>query len=147
MDASILTTIFCLILLVLTVLALNELLVLKQKINAHLDRTDLHTEKLKTIMSILQNLEAKVHLMFNNAPPSPGETTIPTLYTPTDWSKCKWQNAPGEPQPDLDNSDMDLAKDKFGHEPLPGHYSYVQGKVIPEKPKKKKGRPKKAPKA
>jgi len=73
MDLAILTTIFCFISLVLGFTALTALSNLKLKVNAHLDRTDLHTEKLKTILSILQQIEAKQDLMFNNAPPVPGE--------------------------------------------------------------------------
>jgi hypothetical protein len=74
MDLQILTTIFCFISLVLGFTALNALSNLKRKVNAHLDRTDLHSEKLQTILSILQQIEAKQDLMFNNAPPVPGET-------------------------------------------------------------------------
>lgn len=74
MDASILTTLFCFVLLILVILALNELMILKRKVNAHLDRTDLHSSKLATILSVLQQIEAKQDLIFNNAPPAPGET-------------------------------------------------------------------------
>lgn len=162
MDLSILTTFFCLILLVLIVVALNELMILKRKINAHLDRTDLHSDKLHTILSILQQIEAKQDLIFNNAPPSPGEPQYSARSSLLeDWSKCAWQNAVGAPEPILDNADMDRAVEKFTHVPVPGHFTLTEpvfpdawGKVsttVPTKKKpnvlepKKRGRPKKAP--
>lgn len=76
MDLSILTTVFCFISLVLGFTALSALSNLKAKVNAHLDRTDLHSEKLATIISILQQIEAKQDLMFSNAPPFPGESDV-----------------------------------------------------------------------
>lgn len=96
MDLQILTTVFCFISLVLGFTALTALSNLKAKVNAHLDRTDLHTEKLKTILSILQQIEAKQDLMFNNAPPVPGEDVpeqsvdeIVTLDLPSSLPYCK----------------------------------------------------------
>jgi hypothetical protein len=123
MDLTILTTFFCLILLVLMVLALNELMILKRKVNAHLDRSDLHSDKLATILSILQQIEAKQDLIFNNAPPAPGETSkedapedhswhYPRITSsgqftysepvfPTQWGK-------------ISETDLDIAEDRFG---------------------------------
>ena len=101
MDATILTTFFCFILLVLVILALNELMILKRKVNAHLDRTDLHTDKLHTILSILQQIEAKQDLLFNNAPPAPGQaywSEMPGLdsqpATPNPDFRCTKEDAP-----------------------------------------------------
>ena len=73
MDASILTTFFCFILLVINLLLFTQLRDLTKQVHHYVDRSDLHSEKLRTIMSILQQVEAKQDLMFNNAPPVPGE--------------------------------------------------------------------------
>ncbi len=116
MDATILTTLFCFIILVVNLLMFVQQRDLTTQLHHYVDRSDLHTEKLRTILSILQQLEAKQDLMFNNSPPVPGEDSrlIPiatpehtiTPSTIVDWSQCHWVNAPGEPQPDLDNADL-----------------------------------------
>lgn len=49
---------------------------LKKQIHHYVDRSDLHSEKLRTIISILQQLEAKQDLMFNHCPPAPGESEV-----------------------------------------------------------------------
>ena len=127
MDLTILTTFFCLILLVLSVLALNELMILKRKVNAHLDRSDLHSDKLATILSILQQIEAKQDLLFNNAPPAPGE--------------AYWSQMPGiDSQPDPTFPDFRILKSKEdapeGHSwnypipnPIAGHFTHSEVKV------------------
>lgn len=81
MDASILTTFFCFILLVINLLMFTQLRDLTNHVNVHMDRSDLHSSQLNTCLSILQQLESKIDLMFNNSPPVPGE--IPTLFTPS----------------------------------------------------------------
>jgi len=155
------------------VLALNELMILKRKVNAHLDRSDLHSDKLATILSILQQIEAKQDLLFNNAPPAPGEAPIPTLYTP-----CKedapdghtWHNHLPEPIPGhythsnvtishpMPKEVLDYIEKKLKEEEdvalngtkLQQHFAKLSS-MVPTKKKanvvaKKKGRPKKAPK-
>lgn len=49
---------------------------MSNRLNHYVDRSDLHSEKLATIISILQQLEAKQDLMFNNSPPVPGELPV-----------------------------------------------------------------------
>jgi hypothetical protein len=132
MDASILTTIFCLILLVLMVLALNELTILKRKANAQLDRTDMYTDKLHNIISILQQLETKQDLLFNNAPPAPGE--------------AYWSQMPGvNSQPDPNFPDFRVFAESEPVYPIPVNVPFEQSRynkklTVP----KKRGRPKKA---
>lgn len=120
MDATILTTLFCFIILVVNLLMFVQQRDLTRQLHHYVDRSDLHTEKLRTILSILQQLEAKQDLMFNNSPPVPGETlpSLPVVVAEEDWSQCHWINAAGEPQPKLDNVEL---------------------------PAKKRGRPKKTP--
>jgi len=123
MDLTILTTFFCLILLVLSVLALNELMILKRKVNAHLDRSDLHSDKLATILSILQQIEAKQDLIFNNAPPAPGECSKEDA--PEDHS---WHN------PRVRFVDQDRSSDpEFPihclPRPIAGHFTHSEVKV------------------
>jgi len=136
MDATILTTFFCFILLVLNIVLFMQFRDLTIHVNAHMDRSDLHSEKLKTILSVLQQLEAQQHLMFSNSPPVPGETlpSLPVVTKDTDWSEGYWVNAPGEPQPDLDNADRGIK---------------VSGTVPTDKSPdvlaKKRGRPRKTP--
>jgi len=110
------------------VLALNELMILKRKVNAHLDRSDLHSEKLHTILSILQQLEAKIDLIFSHSPPVPGET----IDVEDDIGEgFKWVNTmPASPFPTLEGKVSSIVPTKKN-----------AGVVA-----KKKGRPKKAPK-
>ena len=89
MDASILTTFFCFILLVINLVLLTQLRDLTNHVNAHMDRSDLHSSQLNTCLSILQQLESKIDLMFNNAPPCPGELPsdpITKVYVPENWN-------------------------------------------------------------
>ncbi len=76
MEATILTMFFCFILLVLNILMFMQQRELKKQIHHYVDRSDLHSEKLRTIISILQQLEAKQDLMFNHCPPAPGESEV-----------------------------------------------------------------------
>ena len=76
MDAAILTTFFCFILLIINLLLFTQLRELSNKLHHYVDRSDLHSENLQTILSILQQLEAKQDLMFANSPPVPGEQLI-----------------------------------------------------------------------
>ena len=111
MDAAILTTFFCFILLVINLLMFTQMRDLTKQLHHYVDRSDLHSEKLKTILSVLQQLEAKQDLMFNNAPPVPGETS--ELPREAQWlPNCNkegnlyWVNPPGAPKPNLDNRDI-----------------------------------------
>lgn len=49
---------------------------LSKKLNHYIDLAMGHTESLRTILSILQQMEAKQDLMFQNAPPVPGEVIV-----------------------------------------------------------------------
>lgn len=171
MDASILTTFFCFILLVLVILALNELMILllvlvilalnelmilKRKVNGHLDRTDLHTSSLNTILSILQQIEAKQDLLFNNAPQAPGEMAVDDIGEGHSWYYPKIylpENSVEDfYQPDVILSSTVTKKKRakvvdlkaalyLAKQKLKEH----QIKPLPAMLPKKRGRPKKAP--
>jgi hypothetical protein len=124
MDASILTTFFCFILLVVSILLFTQIRDLSNHVNVHMDRSDLHSAQLNTCLSILQQLESKIDLMFNNSPPVPGETSINDSPSERaagldiiNWADCRWQNAPGEEQPDMDNADMQVSTIVPTHKP------------------------------
>ncbi len=155
------------------ILALNELMILKRKVNAHLDRTDLHTDKLCTVLSILQQLEAKQDLMFNNAPPVPGQEEPPhrvlakTIVTsnedapdghtwhypkvyvpepvfPDGWGKVSI-TMPTEKRASVVKA-VKKAKGDFEAR-KPYHASQIDNGVIPLEAPRKRGRPRKTPKA
>ena len=163
MDATILTTFFCFVLLVLVILVLNELMILKRKVNAHMDRTDLHSGNLTTILSILQQTEAKLDLIFNNSPPAPGQDEPPSKAVAVSKEDAPdghmWHYPQVIPQGTYSysepvfpkqwgkmfDSDLDIAEDKFGQ--VPTKVSTTVPKKKAKAPAKKRGRPKKAPKA
>src|SRR6266404_3908657 len=76
MDATILTTFFCFIILVLVALIFARMSRTQAMVEHHIDLTISEKEHARTALKILQHLEAQVHLMFNNAPPVPGEPVI-----------------------------------------------------------------------
>ncbi len=133
MDPTILTMVFCLILLVLVITVLTALSGLKLKVNAHLDRTDLHSEKLATIISILQQIEAQQHLMFSNAPPVPGE------------KEYNWKEEIHKPEvrtvflpADIEVVDLPCSK-PYHKSPMPGGCIQLQHLPKARKPRKDAG--------
>lgn len=82
MDATILTTFFSFIILVLVALLFIRMYHLQALIEHHIDLTISEKEHSRTALKILQHLEAQVHLMFNNAPSAPGEVVLPN-----DWGR------------------------------------------------------------
>src|SRR5208282_86074 len=88
MDATILTTFFCFIILIVVALLFIRMYHLQALIEHHIDLTINEKEHARTALKILQHLEAQVHLMFNNAPPVPGEP-IQTDDLPAQWGHVK----------------------------------------------------------
>lgn len=82
MDATILTTFFCFIILVLVALIFARMANTQAMVEHHIDLTITEKEHNRTALKILQQLEAQVHLMFNNAPPCPGEVKSSVVVDP-----------------------------------------------------------------
>lgn len=76
MDFTIIATFFSFISLVICALIVVQVYTLANKLDAYLDHAIGHTESLRTMISQLNQIESKQDLMFNNAPPAPGETFI-----------------------------------------------------------------------
>ena len=134
MDATILTTFFSFIILVLVALQVIRVYHLQALIEHHIDLTIAEKEHSRTALKILQHLEAQVHLMFNNMPPAPGEPVsepqvIPEVIVDYLGKGLNWDHEK-PPQPMLA-----LARQKLKEHQI---------KVKPPQLPKKRGRPKKA---
>ncbi len=134
MDATILTTFFSFIILVLVALLFIRMYHLQALIEHHIDLTISEKEHSRTALKILQHLEAQVHLMFNNALPAIGEPVVEPQVIPeviVDYlgKGLNWDHEK-PPQPMLA-----LARQKLKEHQI---------KVKPAQLPKKRGRPKKA---
>ena len=144
MDASILTTFFCFILLVLNIVMFTKLMHLQALVEHHIDLTISEKEHNRTGLKILQSLEAQVHLMFNNAPPVPGEPVVTTGTWFTGQTDKRYNTEPTVvPQLEII---LDKPKEPLialARRKLKEHQIKAKPPVFPAK---KRGRPRKAPK-
>lgn len=131
MDATILTTFFCFIILVLVALVFARMSRTQAMVEHHIDLTIAEKEHARTALKILQQLEAQVHLMFNNAPPCPGEPKSLVVVDPIG-EGYSWHT-------DIPNTPM------IEHTPKVSAIVPTKKKAVALAPKKR-GRPRKAPK-
>jgi|GEM_PF-5318577 len=75
MEWSIVTTFFALITLVIAALVLVMQDRIAKRLDHYVDHALSNTNSLKTMLSMITQMEAKQDLMFNNSLPAPGETT------------------------------------------------------------------------
>lgn len=137
MEWQILTTFFAFISVVLLVLLFTKQHVLARKLDYYLDHNMTLSDKVKLILSIVEQIESKQDLMFKNARPMPGEVTRDDIGEDLYWENPKvssvieFKEQPGE-------TFMEAAR-----RAIEKH----NAKVFSIIPPKKRGRPKKSPDA